>query len=166
MEKIKQSKAYSLTSPNSITLVCTTKPDGKTNLAAVSWWMYSSSNPPFLCFAMSKKSYSGELVRQTKKVALAMPGSAIADAAFNCGTVSGRNADKAKEFGIELKELPGVSIQVPAESRLVFDCALDNVLETGDHYVFACAVNNVFADESKTQIFAWDGYSKLAPLSK
>jgi len=36
MEKINLPKAARLTSPNPVTLVCTEKPDGTTNLAAVS----------------------------------------------------------------------------------------------------------------------------------
>ena len=37
MKKISLSEASSLTSPNPVTLVCTQKADGSTNLAAVSW---------------------------------------------------------------------------------------------------------------------------------
>ncbi len=36
MEKIKLAKASRLTSPNPVTVVCTEKPDGSTNLATVS----------------------------------------------------------------------------------------------------------------------------------
>lgn len=36
MEKITLPKASQLTSPNPVTLVCTEKPDGTTNLATVS----------------------------------------------------------------------------------------------------------------------------------
>ena len=45
MEKITLPKASVLTSPNPVTLVCTQKPDGSTNLATVSWRTYLSFNP-------------------------------------------------------------------------------------------------------------------------
>lgn len=157
--------AWKMTSPNPITLVCTKTPEGKTNLAAVSWWMYTSSNPAMLCFAMGKKSFSGEMVRQNKEVVLAMPSAAIADDAFKCGTVSGRSKDKAKEFGIELMELPDSPIMVPKESRLAFSCGLNNFTESGDHYLYICNIQAVYGDKAKEQIFAWEGYAKLAPLT-
>lgn len=38
MKKIDLPFASKLTSPNPVSLVCTRKPDGSTNLATVSWW--------------------------------------------------------------------------------------------------------------------------------
>ena len=45
MKEITLPKASQLTSPNPVTVVCTRKPDGSTNLATVSWWTYLSYNP-------------------------------------------------------------------------------------------------------------------------
>lgn len=42
MKKISLAKASSYTSPNPVTVVCTTKADGTPNLATVSWWTYLS----------------------------------------------------------------------------------------------------------------------------
>ena len=71
MDKITLVKSSQLTSPNPVTVVCTQKPDGSTNLATVSWWTYLSFNPNMVAYAMSKRSYSGEMVRQN------VPGSDI-----------------------------------------------------------------------------------------
>ena len=118
-------QASKFTSPNPLTLVCTQTPERKTNLAAVSWWTYLSFNPNLIGFAMNKASYSGEMVRQNQKVALAMPGKDLAQAALSCGSVSGRDADKAEKFGIDLTSLPDCPIQVPVHSRVVISiCAL------------------------------------------
>lgn len=38
MKKINLAQASALTSPNPVTVVCTERPDGGANLAAVSWW--------------------------------------------------------------------------------------------------------------------------------
>ena len=100
MEKIKLAKASRLTSPNPVTVVCTEKPDGSTNLATVSWWTYLSFNPNMIAFAMAKTSYSGERVRETGKVIVTVPGAEIADAVMGCGSMTGRNTDKVGKFGI------------------------------------------------------------------
>lgn len=117
MKQITLPKASQLTSPNPVTLVCTQKPDGSTNLAAVSWWTYLSYNPDMVAFAMAKTSYSGEMVRDNKKVILTIPGAEIADAVLGCGSITGRNTDKAARFSIELAEIEGSFIKIPAHSR-------------------------------------------------
>lgn len=94
MEKISLPQAAKYTSPNPLTLVCTEKPDGATNMAAVSWWTYLSYQPNMIGFAMAKTAYSGELVRENKKVAVTIAGEAMADAVLGCGTASGRDVDK------------------------------------------------------------------------
>lgn len=70
MEPIKLPQAAKLTSPNPVTVVCTEKPDGTTNLATVSWWTYLSFHPGMIAYAMAKTSYSGEMVRNNGKVIL------------------------------------------------------------------------------------------------
>ena len=147
-------QASKFTSPNPLTLVCTQTPERKTNLAAVSWWTYLSFNPNLIGFAMNKASYSGEMVRQNQKVALAMPGKDLAQA--------GRDADKAEKFGIDLTSLPDCPIQVPVHSRVVIQCSLQQTVEAGDHYLYLCAVDQVYGDPAEQALFAWNGYAKLA----
>lgn len=166
MEKVSAGNASKMTSPNPVTIVCTETPDGKTNLATVSWWMYMSFNPVMIGFAMQKTAYSGELTRQNKKVVLAMPGAELADITMKCGSVSGRDTEKAKEFNIELMDISDCSIKVPVHSRLVFDCALSETISVGDHYLYLCNVNNIYADKNKQQVFAWDGYSSIQPIKE
>ena len=88
MKQITLPKASVLTSPNPVTVVCTQKPDGSTNLATVSWWTYLSYNPSMIAYAMAKTSYSGEVVRNNKKVILTIPGAEIADAVLGCGSTT------------------------------------------------------------------------------
>ena len=132
MEKIKLAQASHLTSPNPITVVCTEKPDGSTNLATVSWWTYLSFNPNMIAFAMAKTSYSGERVRETGNVIVTIPGAEIADAVMGCGSTTGRNTDKVGKFGIELASVEGSKIQIPAYSRVAIQCHMKEYHETGD----------------------------------
>ena len=124
MKEITLPKASQLTSPNPVTVVCTQKPDGSTNLATVSWWTYLSYNPNMIAYAMAKTSYSGEMVRSNKKVILTIPGTQIAEAVLGCGMTTGRDTDKAAKFGIELIPVEGSSIQIPAHSRVAIVCSL------------------------------------------
>lgn len=163
MEKISLPKASKLTCPNPVSVVCTEKPDGSTNLATVSWWTYLSFNPGMIAYAMAKTSYSGEMVRNNKKVILTIPGTEIAEAVMGCGSTTGRNTDKVKQFGIKLVSVPNSSIQIPIHSRVAIQCHLKEYHEVGDHYLYICDVEQVYGDEGEEALFAWNGYSQLRP---
>lgn len=163
MEKITLPKASQLTSPNPVTVVCTQKPDGSTNLATVSWWTYLSYNPNMIAYAMAKTSYSGEMVRSNGKVILTIPGTEIADAVLGCGTTTGRNTDKASQFHISLCEVEGSTIKIPEHSRVAIVCQLKEYHEVGDHYLYICNVEQVYGNEAEEALFAWNGYAQLRP---
>lgn len=146
MKKIELPFASRLTSPNPVTLVCTQKPDGSTNLATVSWWTYLSYNPNMICYAMAKTSYSGEMVRASKKVILTVPGAAIAEAVLGCGSTTGRDTDKIAQFNIEMQNLPDSEIQIPLHTRVAIQCSLKEYHEVGDHYLYIFNVEQVYGE--------------------
>ena len=161
MKKINLPQASGLTSPNPVTLVCTQKPDGSTNLATVSWWTYLSFNPCIIGYAMAKTSYSGEMVRENKKVILTIPGTAIAKAVVGCGSTTGRDTDKVNKFQVEMQKLPTSGIEIPLHSRVAIQCRLKEFVEVGDHYLYICDVEEVYGNEEEEAVFAWNGYSEI-----
>lgn len=163
MNKINLPQAAKLTSPNPVSLVCTQKPDGSTNLATVSWWTHLSFNPNMIGYAMAKTSYSGEMVRNNKKVILTIPGTEIAEAVMGCGSTTGRDTDKAAQFGIELTEVEGSDIKIPVHSRVAIVCSMKEYHEVGDHYLYICDVEQVYGNEVEEALFAWNGYSQVCP---
>ena len=166
MKKMTLPQASRLTASNPGTIACTQKGDSSTNLATVSWWTYLSYNPDMVAFAMAKTSYSGERVRETGKVVLTIPGASLAEAALSCGSTTGRDTDKASQFGVELTSLEGSEIQIPVHSRVAIQCALKEYHEAGDHYLYICTVEQVCGDLAEEALFAWNGYSKLAPAKQ
>lgn len=163
MNKINLPQAANLTSPNPVTVVCTQKPDGTTNLATVSWWTYLSFSPNMIAFAMAKTSFSGEMVRNNHNVILTIPGAEIADAVMGCGSTTGRNTDKAEKFDIALMEVEESAIKIPVHSRVAIVCSLKEYHEVGDHYLYICNVKQVYGNEAEQALFAWNGYSQLRP---
>lgn len=161
MKKITLPQASKLTSPNPVTVVCTLKPDGSTNLATVSWWTYLSYSPNMIAYAMAKTSYSGEMVRNNKKVILTIPGTQIADAVMGCGMTTGRDTDKVSKYNIELAEVENSKICIPAHSRVAIVCNLKEYYEVGDHYLYICDVEQVYGNEAEEALFAWNGYAQL-----
>lgn len=161
MINITISEAQKYTSPNWVSLICAKKPNGTTNLTTISWWTYLANRPATIGFSMSKKSYTGELVRSTCKAILSVPSEKIAKEVLECGHVTGREFDKAEQFGISMT---GADIQYPLHSKLVFFCTLKKTVETGDHIFHICEVDDILYSNAELQVYAWDGYSRIAPF--
>lgn len=104
MKEINIGQATAITSPDPLMLVCTTKEDGSLNMAPVSFFMYSSFNPPMLAFAMDKAANSGENIRRTGKAVLAAPGISLNDAVMAFGSSNGGQKNKLKETPIALQK--------------------------------------------------------------
>ena len=166
MKEINIGQATAVTSPDPLMLVCTTKEDGSLNMAPVSFFMYSSFNPPMLAFAMGKATNSGENIRRTEKAVLAAPGISLNDAVMAFGSSNGGQKDKLKETPIALQKVEGSDIQIPEDSRIAFVVSLAQTIESGDHYLYLCNIEKMVADESKEALFAWEGYAKVAPAQE
>ncbi len=166
MKEINIGQATAITSPDPLMLVCTKKENGSLNMAPVSFFMYSSFNPPMLAFALGKTANSGENIRRTGKAVLAAPGVSLNDAVMAFGSSNGGQKDKLKEKPIALQAVEGSDIQIPEDSRIAFVVSLAQTMESGDHYLYLCNIEKMVADESKEALFAWDGYAKAAPAQE
>ena len=166
MNKIALAKAPEATSPNPITLICTKKADGTTNMATIAWWTYVSFNPGMIAVAINNGAHTGERIRETKELVLAVPGTPLAQALIQCGTSSGRNTDKIAKFGIQMEAVDGTDIKVPAHTRLAIHAELKECVDGGDHTLYVCTVKNAFANEGEDALFGWKGYGELAAAQK
>ena len=76
---------------------------------------------------------------------------------------TGRDTDKICKLGIEMQEIPDSKIQIPLHSRVAIQCSLKEYVETGDHYLYICNVEQVYGNEQEEAVFAWNGYSQIRP---
>lgn len=166
MKKITIAQATEFTSPNPLTLICTNKPDGLTNLAPVSFVSYLAFEPPMIGFAMGKTAYTGDCIRQTGQAVITVPGKDTAEHVIPCGASTGRNTDKVKTLNIHLEELPDCAIKIPAGSKLAFVVKLNQTVEVGDHYLYICDIEDIYGNENTEALFAWNGYAKVAPAQE
>ena len=164
MQSISISQAQKLTSPNPFGLVCSSDSGGNTNLMALSWWTYCSNNPGTIAVCLSKKGYSGILIRENKQFALCVVDASIAEPAFKCGTCSGRTVNKASDFGIELVKASVIAPSVVKKSRVVFECNVTEIVSVADHDMFIGEVAAITGDDSAQALYALQGYGRLAPV--
>ncbi len=161
MTQITVSEAQKITSPNPFCLIGSLKEDGTTNLAAISWWSDVSNRMPALSAAISAKGYTNARIKATGVFTLNVVDGTLAEAAFNCGTSSGRDRDQAAENGIALVPAGDGLPMLVRDSAVSFVCRVVNEVEAGDHTLFVAKIEAVYGNEGKKPLFALDGYSRL-----
>lgn len=166
MTEITLGQAQRLTAPAPFALLSARKDDGSDNLMAVSWWTYLSNHPPMLGACLSKKGLSGSLIEKNGVFTLSVVGETLKEAALNCGRCSGRDRDKASEFGIALEKAEKIDASLVRDSRVAFECRLVSTAEAGDHVFYIAEIVAVHGDDKVPQIFAWDGYARLDSIGK
>ena len=162
MNKINISNALAYTSPNSMTLICTEKPDGSTNLATLAFWAFASTDPGKIMFSLNKGAYSLELLAEKKEVVLAVPGAPLTGALIGCGTCSGRDTDKAAQVGLTMQEVEGTNIKAPVPCKLLIHATVAQTMDADDHVVHLCDVKGVYGNEDVDAVFGWKGYAEFA----
>jgi len=165
MKPITFGQAQQLTSPNPFCLISTCDADGRNNLMALSWWTYLSNHPATIGVCLSRRGYSGTLIQETGEFCLCIPDVTLTDAAFRCGTCSGRDMDKAAAFGIELEEAEAIKPLRVVNSRLVMECRLIDQRDVQDHTLYIAEVVGCFARPDAKGLYAADGYRRLCTVS-
>ena len=166
MKELNIMEATVFTSPNPLTLICSQNEDGTTNLAPICFVSYLSFNPPMVGFAAGKQSHTGKRVRETGKVIITVPGESLAQAVMACGASTGAKVNKVAANEIEMKEIEGSDIQIPADTRLAMVATLQQSMEVGDHILHICQVDKFLGDENKKGLYAWNGFGKVAPAQE
>ena len=161
MDRITLREAQKLSSPNPFALVSTVDETGRDNLMALSWWMYCSNNPPTVAVCLSKRGYSGGSILARGEFALCLPNESLQEAAFRCGTCSGRDTDKAQAFGIALESASEIAPKLVSQSKVALECRLTQSLEAGDHYLFVAEVVAAHGDPAAKHLLAENGYARL-----
>lgn len=156
--------AQKLTSPNPFCLITSRKPGSTTNIMALSWWTYASNHPATLAIFLSQKGYSSELIKETGEFGLSVVDAALKEAAFKCGTCSGREMNKAEAFGIELMDSEKIDTQLVKAHRVAFECRLIQILPVQDHYLLVGGVIALHCNPTMEHLYAMDGYQKLETI--
>ncbi|MEA4812635.1 MAG: flavin reductase family protein [Anaerolineaceae bacterium] len=154
-----------LSSPNPFGLVSSQMENGETNLMAISWWTYVSNKPATLAICLSKRGYTGELIKKSREFALNIVDESIKEAAFQCGTCSGRSVNKAAKFNIALEEAKLISTKLVKAHKIALECRVVQCLEVSDHDLFVAEILEASLNPEKNQVFAVNGYSSLSTLT-
>ena len=121
--------------------------EGKDNLMTAAWAGTICSDPVMVSVSIRKERFSHHIIEETGEFTISLTTRSLARAADYCGVRSGRNTDKFREM--KLTPLESVNIGAPgvAQSPVVLECSVKQILRLGSHDMFAAEVVNVSVDE-------------------
>jgi flavin reductase (DIM6/NTAB) family NADH-FMN oxidoreductase RutF len=88
-----------------------------------------------MAFAVQRINYSYDLFGRAKEFVLAVPGESLVSETMICGSISGRNEDKAKQCGLEFVD--SEKVEVPSLASAIANIELRAVgwQPVGDHAI-------------------------------
>lgn len=125
--------------------------------------MFTSFTPAMVAFALGENKNTGANFERTRKAVIVTPGLSLKEEVMNYGRSSGAKTDKLADHPIPMQKLEGCSISIPEDVRAAFIVALDDTMQTGNHTLYSCRVEKILGDETRQALYAWEGYSVIAP---
>ena len=122
--------------------------EDRPNIIAVSLCMPVSKIPPMLACAIGVEAYSCELIEKTDQFVVNVPTEKLKKQVYYCGYNSGRDVDKFKETGLSPRPARKVNVPIIDECVAHMECAVKQVVETGDKKLFIGEVVEAYADEA------------------
>jgi flavin reductase (DIM6/NTAB) family NADH-FMN oxidoreductase RutF len=140
MKEIELHDAIELSSPYPYTLVVTLDKKGKPNVMGLSWWTFTSLQPPMIAISVGHPRYTHECIENEREFVLCFPSKEQAKAAYMCGIKSGRKTDKFAEFGLTAVPAKVVKPPLIERSTVAYECKVVGVLECSDHTLYNAEV--------------------------
>lgn len=148
MQEIELNAAARLIYPRLTVLVTTVNPAGEPNAAPYSWVAPVSFNPPMLYIGIQRReTLTIKNIKRTKEFAVNIVTKDWAGKAVAC---EAKIPDKVEKSGITLRESSKVKAPSVLEAKIVLECVLKDIIETGqaDHFLVIGEIVHAEKDES------------------
>jgi flavin reductase (DIM6/NTAB) family NADH-FMN oxidoreductase RutF len=164
MKEIDLNSAIELGSPYPYTLLVTLDKQEKANVMGLSWWTFTSIQPPMIAISVGHGRYTHDCLEAGKEFVLCFPSEEQAKAAWMCGIKSGRSSDKLAEA--ELSTINSKSVKPPiiAGSTVAYECKVLTQLECGDHTLFNSEVVAIHGEPERAKHLFSIHYRKLVSI--
>ncbi len=148
MQEVELNAAARLLYPRLTVLVTTVNPAGEPNAAPYSWVAPVSFAPPMLYIGIQRReTLTIKNIKRTKEFVVNIVTKGWAEKAVAC---EAKLPDKVEKSGITLRESKKVNAPSVLEAKIVLECVLKDIVETGsaDHYLVIGEIVHAEKDES------------------
>ncbi len=141
-----QWKGGTLLSPVPATLV-TCRDGDKDNLLTVAWTGIINSDPPKTYVSVRPNRYSHDLIKNSGVFAINLTTKDMVRATDWCGVYTGAKVDKFQRCCLEKEEAKAINCPILADSPLVLECRVTDVVPLGSHDMFLADIVATDVDE-------------------
>ncbi len=121
--------------PRPVCLITTCDKEGRPNIMTASFLMPISFNPKYIAFSIAPSRYSFKNLKEIKEFGLNVCSKEMKEAAWICGTRSGKSCDKFKEANLTPENSKVIKPPLVKESPISFECKVEFMKEFGDHFI-------------------------------
>ncbi|MDA3793425.1 MAG: flavin reductase family protein [Elusimicrobia bacterium] len=140
MKDISLDKAYRLLNHGPLILVSTRSAGGDYDIAPIAWNCPVKKSPTTVLAAIGKSHKTYDNIKETGEFIVCVPSAGQADMVKDTGSVSGRNTDKFKEFGIKAGKGKNLDCLVPKGIVGAIECKFKEEYDEGVALVIGEAV--------------------------
>lgn len=143
---------------------CLDREANRANIITVAWCGVAASVPPTISISIRPSRHSHKLIAQEREFVVNIPSSTMLDAVDLCGTVSGKDLDKASRCNFTMVNSSKISCPMVMECPANLECRLKDIVTLGSHDMFIAEVVATHFDEG---ILTTDGkidFKKAKPF--
>ncbi|ACB40197.1 flavin reductase family protein [Pyrobaculum neutrophilum] len=159
-----QGKFYRLLHPRPTLVVVSRCPGGRLNLMPASWNTPVSEDPPTVAVAVERSSYTHECLKHHRRATLNVLPLEAADLIYKLGTVSGRDVDKAAQFGVAFEKSEKVDVPRVAGAIAGYEAEVYMEVEVGEVTLFIFKVLHSWAAPGVADQWGYDFKRVNIPL--
>jgi flavin reductase (DIM6/NTAB) family NADH-FMN oxidoreductase RutF len=164
VKEISLDTAIEIGSPYPYTLVVTSDKKGKPNAMGLSWWTFTSLQPPMIAISVGHARYTHECIEAGKEFVLCFPSKEQAQAAWLCGIKSGRKTDKFTEAVFTTTPSKAVKPPILERATVAYECKVVGQMECGDHTLYIAEIVAVHGNPELIEHIYTVHYRKLLSI--
>lgn len=122
--------------------------EAEANIITIGWTGIVCSEPPKTYVSIRPERHSHGLLLAKREFCINLVPAAMAEVCDYCGMVTGRKVNKWEKCGLTKEKAATIATPRIAESPLVLECKVTDVLPLGSHDMFLADITKVALDES------------------
>jgi len=120
----------------------------ESNVLTVAWTGIINTIPPKTYISLRPSRHSYSIIKESGEFAINLTTASLIRAADYCGIHTGRKVDKFKKCILTKEAASELSCPIIAESPLVLECKVTDIVKIGTHDMFIADIVAVDAEES------------------
>ncbi len=110
--------------------------EGRSNFMPAAWQTGLSKDPMTYCVSISPKRFTHTLIKSSGLFSVSFIDFKHVKLLVRFGSISGRDTDKIKITGVELKPFKELDVPIIKFAYAAYECSVQDILQAGDHDLF------------------------------